>query len=278
MEGLNSAVINLPPSVVNHLRSAAETAEGTALTQLQTILNNIELAREKQLPLCQDTGLPAFFVEVGHDFPVQAAILPAIKKAVETATSELPLRPNTVNPLNEANSGDNSGVKMPLVDWELVAGNRCKIYILPKGGGAENHCSLQMLNPSAGLTGVRDVVVEKVIAAGGQPCPPVVVGVGLGGSADTALKLAKKSLFRPLSEPNPEAEAAAIEAEMKQTINARGDGPMGLGGEPTALAVHLNLAARHPASLPVGIVLQCWAHRYAVVEFGPDGSWRVVQN
>jgi len=275
--GIKSAVTTLPPAVTERLREAAKTATGAALTQLQTILKNIELAEEKQLPLCQDTGLLAFFVEAGHDFPAQEEIYPAIKEAVATATRAVPLRPNTVNPLNGKNYGDNSGPQMPLVDWELEAGDSCKIYIFPKGGGAENHCALKMLAPSTGLNVVKDVVVEHVVAAGGQPCPPVLVGVAVGGSADSALKQAKKSLFRPIGEPNPDPEAAEIEAEILEAINARGAGPMGLGGEPTALAVHLNLSARHPASFPVGIVIQCWAHRYSVIEFDPKGSWRLVR-
>lgn len=276
-EALARAATILPEDVVQALREARDREEGPARVQLEAILKNVEMAKAGKLPICQDTGTPTFFVRFGLDFPRLDEIFSAIPEAVRKATKNVPLRPNTVHPFTGKNPGDNTGRYIPAVTWEPVPGNSVEIHILPKGGGSENCCALKMLPPGVGLRGIKEAVVEHIVSCGGLPCPPTIVGVGIGGGADLALKLGKIALLRPIKERHPEPEVAALEAELEELINASGVGPMGLGGKTTVLAVHVEYAHRHPASLPVGIVVQCWAHRRATVRIHPDGSVTVSQ-
>lgn len=276
-KALGQAVTTLPGDVVQALREAWAREEGPAKVQLEAILKNVEMAKKSGLPICQDTGTPTFFVRFGLDFPHLKALFSAIPEAVRRATEEVPLRPNTVHPFTGKNPGDNTGRYVPAVTWEPVPGDSVEIHVLPKGGGSENCCALRMLAPGVGLKGIKEAVVEHVVGCGGLPCPPTIVGVGIGGGADLALKLGKIALLRPLNERHPEPEVAALEEELEELINASGVGPMGLGGRTTVLAVHVEYAHRHPASLPVGIVVQCWAHRRATVRIHADGSVTVSQ-
>lgn len=277
VEALTRASTTLPEEVVQALRAAQDREDGPAKVQLEAILKNVEMARTGKVPICQDTGTTTFFVRFGIDFPHLKTLTQAIPEAVRRATKEVPLRPNTVHPFTGKNPGDNTGRYVPVITWEPVAGDSVEIQVLPKGGGSENCCALKMLAPGVGLKGIKEAVVEHVVAAGGLPCPPTIVGVGIGGSADLVLKLGKLALLRPLRKRHPEPEVAALEEELEELINASGVGPMGLGGKTTVLAVHVEYAHRHPASLPLGIVVQCWAHRRAAVLIGPDGSVTVRQ-
>lgn len=276
-EALARASTILPAEVVQALRRARDAEDGPARVQLEAILKNVEMAKEGRLPICQDTGTPTFFVRFGVDFPRLKELMEAIPEAVRRATSSVPLRPNTVHPFTGKNPGDNTGRFVPAVTWEPVSGKEVEIHVLPKGGGSENCCALKMLTPGVGLRGVKEAVVEHVVSCGGLPCPPTIVGVGIGGGADLAMKLGKLALLRPLGTRHPEAEVAALEAELEELINASGVGPMGLGGKTTVLAVHVEYAHRHPASLPLGIVIQCWAHRRAAVRIHADGSITISQ-
>lgn len=276
-EALKQAATALPDEVVQALGEAWRREEGPARVQLEAILKNVEMAKAQKVPICQDTGTPTFFVRFGLDFPHLKSLVSAIPEAVRRATKDVPLRPNTVHPFLGQNPGDNTGRYIPAITWEPVPGDFVEIHVLPKGGGSENCCALRMLPPGAGLKGVKEAVVEHVVGCGGLPCPPTIVGVGIGGGADLALKLGKIAILRPLKERHPEPEVAAVEEELEELINASGVGPMGLGGKTTVLAVHLEYAHRHPASLPVGIVVQCWAHRRATVHIGPDGSITIAQ-
>ena len=271
-EALAQAATVLPEDVVRVLEAARDREEGPARVQLEAILHNVRIAREGQVPICQDTGTPTFFVRFGTGFPHLAELAAAILEAVRLATREVPLRPNTVHPFTGENPGDNTGRHIPYVTWEPVDGDEVEIYLLPKGGGSENCCALKMLPPGVGLKGVKEAVVEHVVACGGKPCPPTIVGVGIGGGADLSLKLGKLALLRPVGERHPEPQVAALEEELEELINASGVGPMGLGGKTTVLAVHAEYAHRHPASLPVGIVVQCWADRRARVVISPSGE------
>jgi fumarase alpha subunit (EC 4.2.1.2) len=276
-EALARASTILPEEVVQALRKARDEEEGPARVQLEAILKNVEMAKAGKLPICQDTGTPTFFVRFGVDFPKLGELLEAIPEAVRRATKAVPLRPNTVHPFSGKNPGDNTGCFVPAVTWEPVPGKDVEIHVLPKGGGSENCCALKMLTPGVGLRGVKEAVVEHVVSCGGLPCPPTIVGVGIGGGADLAMKLGKLALLRPLGARHPEPEVAALEKELEELINASGVGPMGLGGKTTVLAVHVEYAHRHPASLPLGIVIQCWAHRRATVRIASDGSITVSQ-
>ena len=282
IEGLSEALARaatvLPGDVVAALERARDREEGPARVQLEAILKNVGIAREGKVPICQDTGTPTFFVRFGTGFPYLAELMAAIPEAVRKATREVPLRPNTVHPLTGENPGDNTGRHIPHVTWLPVEGDEVEIFLLPKGGGSENCCALKMLPPGVGLKGVKEAVVEHVVACGGKPCPPTIVGVGIGGGADLSLKLGKLALLRPVGERHPEPQVAALEEELEELINASGVGPMGLGGKTTVLAVHVEYAHRHPASLPVGIVVKCWADRRARVLISPSGEITVTGN
>ena len=272
---IRKAETELPADVISALEKAYEVEEGIAKTQIGAILENIKLARESNRPMCQDTGIQTFFVTVGVEFPYIDKLRDLIVEGVKTATKEIPLRPNTVEPFTGENHKDNLGDYIPYITWDFVDGSDVHITAFPKGGGSENMSKLGMLKPGVGIEGVKDFVVEEMIKAGGNPCPPTVVGVGIGGGADLSLKLGKKALLRPVGVRHKDKTVAAVEEELIKRINDSGVGPMGLGGKTTVLDVHIEKAHRHPASLPVGIVVQCWADRRAGMVIHSDGSWRV---
>lgn len=256
------AAIKLPMDVKKALKDAYDLEEDeTALLNLEAILENIKIAEEKNLPLCQDTGLPIIFVKLGN---VQVENLKeGIINGVKKATEVVPLRPNVVDPLTRKNSGNNIGRFIPQIDIELVDTDQLEITIFPKGFGSENNNALKMALPGEGEEGIKQFVLETVLSAGGKPCPPTVVGVGIGGSSDMALKLAKKALLRKVGEHHPEERMANMENEMLEMVNATGIGPMGLGGKTTALDVKIEYADTHTAGLPIGVCIQCWAARRA---------------
>jgi len=275
-EAIGKAATILQPDVVRALEATRDRETGPARVQLEAILENVRIAREGKVPICQDTGTISFFVKLGTKFPHLADLLQALPEAARGATKAVPLRPNTVHPFTGKNPGDNTGRYIPAITWEMVDGDRAEVHVLPKGGGSENCSILKMLPPGVGLRGVKEAVVEHVVNCGGLPCPPTIIGVGIGGGADLSLKLGKMALLRPLGQRHPEPEVAALEAELEELINASGVGPMGLGGKTTVLAVHAEYAHRHPASLPLGIVVQCWAHRRATVRIRVDGTLEVA--
>lgn len=272
---IKKAETELPEDVVKSLKNAYKIEEGIAKTQIDAILKNIDLAKKSARPMCQDTGIQTFFVEVGIDFPEINKLKEIITNGVKKATKEVPLRPNTMDPFTGINHKDNTGEHIPYITWEFTEGDNVTITAFPKGGGSENMSKLGMLKPGVGMEGVKDFVVEEMIKAAGQPCPPTIVGVGIGGGADLSLKLGKKSLLRPVGVRNKDKNIAKIELELIKRINASGIGPMGLGGKTTVLDVHVEMAHRHPASLPVGIAVQCWANRRAKMTIKSDGSWEV---
>ncbi len=244
---------------------------------LEAILRNLRAAEERGLPICQDTGTPTFYLEVGEDFPLRASLREAILSAVRRATEEVPLRPNAVNPWTNRNSGDNTGRGVPIIHWEVVEGDGLMVRYLAKGGGSENVSALYMLSPSKGVAGIERAVIDAALRAGPKPCPPVIVGVGVGGGADAALAAAKRATMRPVGVRSSDQEASKLEERLLDAINSLGMGPMGLGGRTYALDVHVEWLHRHPASLPVGVSMICWAARRATVEFRPDGSYEILE-
>ena len=267
---LKMAVTKLPKDIEDALKSAHEReTNDTAKTQLSAILTNLEIA-DTGIPMCQDTGIMIFYVKVGDKFPFIGEIKDALTKAVRKATAEVPLRPNAVNPIVGGNSGDNIGKKIPWINWEIVDGDSLEITAFPKGGGSENVCIVGMLKPGVGLTGVKKLVVDNAMSYMGKACAPNIIGVGIGGGADIAIKVAKQQLMRPLTDKHPEPEVAKIEQEIMEAINATGIGPMGLGGDTTVLGVKVDYAMRHPASLPVGVAVQCWAARKSTAIISKD--------
>ena len=261
---IRQAVIYLPEDVKQALQEAyrEETGE-TARAQLETILRNVALAEESQVPLCQDTGTITFYIKAGAEAKNLDKMEAALVEATRRATREIPLRPNAVNPFTGENSGDNTGRFTPRLNWEITSGSSIELTVAPKGGGCENVAALKMLLPSGGTKALKKFVVDSVIKAGAQPCPPTVLGVGVGGGAETAMKLAKKALLRPMNEANPHPEIARLERELLEAANMTGIGPMGLGGKTTALDVHVDYAHRHPASYPAAVAFNCWTARRA---------------
>lgn len=269
---IDFAVTALPANMEEVLKKALneETSE-IAREQLKAILKNIQVAREKHIPICQDTGIQMFHLSVGEDFPLKAELPKIITEAVRKAKSGALLRPNAVHPLTRLNTKDNTGIDVPYIEWNLLEGNTLEVEIIPKGAGSENMSALKMLNPGDGLKGVKRFIIETVAAAGGKPCPPYVLGVGIGLCSDGVMKLARRASMRSLQKQNEDPEIANLEDELLGLVNETGIGSMGLGGRITALAVNIEVGHTHTAELPVGIIFQCWAARRAAARIYPNG-------
>ena len=269
---LRLAVTDLPQDVVNGLEKALKLeSNSTAKSQLEAILENIKLARQRSIPMCQDTGIQIFYLTVGSKFPLITEIPQILDNAVRRGTQEIPLRPNTVNLLFHKNPGDNTGRYIPWINWKIVKGKDLQITAFPKGGGSENVSKLRMLTPGQGLKGMKQFVIDSVIETGAKACPPIIIGIGIGGGADICMKIAKEQLLRPVGQRHPDQKIAVMEEELLEAINKTGIGPMGLGGDTTSLDVHIDFAMRHPASFPVGLAVQCWAARRASATITSEG-------
>jgi fumarate hydratase subunit alpha len=233
-------------------RETSPVAKG----ELRNILDNLSRAEELGLPICQDTGVPVVYLTIPSSVPYCNALLDAIREGIRKATSDVPLRPNVVDPISRENTHDNTGAGIPSID--VTPGNQLTITVLPKGAGAENMSRIAMLLPSEKAC-IPEFVAETMLIAGGRPCPPVILGVGIGGNFDQVASLAKEALLLPVDTMDP------FEQELCDTVNKLGIGPMGLGGDTTALAVKVKRASCHTASLPVAVNVQCWASRRATV-------------
>lgn len=227
---------------------------------LRQLIENDRLAAEKQMPLCQDTGMAVIFMDIGQDVHFTGGdVNRAIEEGVRRAYRDGCFRASVLTPLTRINTKDNTPA---VVHVRIVPGDRVTITAAPKGFGSENMSRLFMLTPSQGVEGVKDAIVEAVRLAGGNPCPPVVVGVGIGGTAERAMQMAKHSLTRACGEPSPDPMLAGMERELLARINDLGIGPQGLGGRTTALAVHIEQMPTHIAGLPVAVNMQCHAARH----------------
>lgn len=252
---------NLGDDVVTALQQAIEQEESpTGKEVLSELIENARIAKKESLPVCQDTGLGVVFVELGQNVHLTGGnLIEAINEGIRQGLQKGYLRPSLCDCLTRHNTGDNTPA---FIHLELVPGNKVKIIVMPKGGGSENMNGVMMLTPSAGLEGVKESVIKRVKDAGANPCPPIIVGVGIGGTLEKAALIAKKALLRPIGTTNTDPEIAAIEADLLGRINALGIGPSGYGGRKTALAVHVVMIPCHIASLPVAVNLQCHAHRH----------------
>lgn len=252
------------PDDVKEALNKALTAEKSTLGKkvLEELIKNAETAKEENLPLCQDTGLAVVFIELGQDVHVEGNLVEAVNEGVRKGYEEGYLRKSVCDPFTRKNTGDNTPA---IVHLEIVPGDKLKLQFAAKGGGSENMSALAMLKPAEGVDGIKRFVREKIIQASGNPCPPLVLGVGIGGSMERAAYLAKKALMRKVGEPNPEPEIAKLERELLGVINDTGVGPMGYGGRVTALAVHVLAQPCHIASLPVAMNINCHSHRHAEV-------------
>jgi fumarate hydratase subunit alpha/L(+)-tartrate dehydratase alpha subunit len=271
------ALKQLPPDVKHALaRAHARETHPRARSILATMLRNVDVAETHGLMVCQDTGTPVFRVRVGRGFPLERlgghAIGEALAAGVRRATTAHPLRSSICHPLTRENPQTNTGWRIPVVDWTFLPdGDALELAMMPKGSGSENMTFLRMLPPAAGVAGIKRFVLECVVEGGGKPCPPTVVGIGIGGTADLCVKLAKEAIWRPVGEPHPDPDLAKLESDLLEAINQTGLGPMGLGGDTTALAVMVEAAYTHITQNPVAVTLQCWRGERASARIQADG-------
>ena len=254
------ANVNLSQNVIDAIESAIPKEESPVGKEvLRELIKNAEMAKAEKLPICQDTGLAVTFVEIGQDVHItdgdfSGAIAEGVKRAYEKGY----LRKSCCDPFTRKNTGDNTP---PIIHIKIVPGDTLKIIAMPKGGGSENYGEVRMLTPSQGREGVIAFVLEMVKKGGPNPCPPIIVGVGIGSNLETSAELSKEALMVPLGTRNSDPEIAALETEILNEINKTGIGPQGYGGTITALDVHVRMLPCHIASLPVAVNIQCHAHR-----------------
>jgi fumarate hydratase subunit alpha len=258
------AAYTLSDDVLTAFDRALETETAPAAREIIELLKeNARIAREERIPICQDTGIAVFFVEFGQDLRIKNGFLTdAINDGVRKGYREGYLRKSVVDPLTRKNTGDNTPA---IVYTELVPGDKLKLSFMPKGAGSENMSAIRMLRPTDGMDGIRSFVLECVETAGANPCPPVVIGVGIGGDFEKAALLAKKALLRPVGSPNAKLELASLEETLLKAVNKTGIGPEGLGGKVTAMAVHVESFPCHLASLPVAVNINCHAARHKTI-------------
>ena len=258
------ANFELGDDVVNALKHALTYEESPVGKDiLNQLIENANIAREERIPICQDTGVAVIFAEMGQEVSIVGGeFISALEEGIRQGYKEGYLRKSLCHPFTRKNTGDNTPI---IVHLDIVPGEALKIWVVPKGGGSENMSQLFMLPPSTGWSGVKEKVVQTVVDAGPNPCPPTIVGVGIGGNFEQSALLAKKSLLRPLGTENPDPEQSNMEDELLKDINKTGVGPQGLGGRVTSLAVHLLMMPCHIASLPVAVNIQCHASRHVEI-------------
>jgi fumarate hydratase subunit alpha len=251
---------NLPDSVYEAFGKAVEREESPVGKEvLKELMANADLARSEQMPMCQDTGIAVTFMEIGQDVHIVGGPLEeAVNEGVRRAYKNGYLRKSCCDPFSRANTGDNTPA---ILHVKIVPGERIKIVALPKGGGSENYGEVRMLVPSEGKEGVKSFVLQMVNKGGPNPCPPIIVGVGIGGNFETSALLSKEALMVPVGKRNDDPSLAALETEILEDINKSGIGPEGYGGSVTALDVHVRMTPCHIASFPVAVNIQCHAHR-----------------
>jgi fumarate hydratase subunit alpha/L(+)-tartrate dehydratase alpha subunit len=264
----------LPPDIKGGFARLTETETAPrAQTILATMVKNIEVAEENENLLCQDTGVPIYNVELGRGVEVDGYDLKAaIRKGCERATREHPLRSSVVHPLTRKNDHTSCGIEVPVIHIDFSdRPNVLDIQMVPKGSGSENNSFLKMAIPAEGIDAIKVFVIDCVINAGGKTCPPTIVGVGIGGTSDLCVALAKRAAIRPLGSKCSDPEGARLEQELSQAVNRLGVGPQGLGGDSTAFAVHIELASTHITMNPVAVNMQCHSARRSRATFTPDG-------
>ncbi|MBF1162590.1 MAG: fumarate hydratase [[Eubacterium] sulci] len=256
---------HLPPDMKRQIISSSkEESWETASIILDQIIENFNIADENLQPICQDTGLACVFLSIGQDVHIKGNLEEAVNEGVRKGYSQGYLRKSVVSdPLNRVNTGDNTPA---MIYYDICPGDKIKITVAPKGFGSENMSQIKMLKPSDGIDGVKDFVIKVVEDAGPNPCPPIVVGVGIGGTFDKAAYLAKKALMRPVDQRNSEDFYAELEEELLKKINALGIGPQGFGGRTTALAVNIEKFPTHIAGLPVAVNINCHVTRHMTEE------------
>jgi fumarate hydratase subunit alpha/L(+)-tartrate dehydratase alpha subunit len=264
----------LPPDIKEGLRRLAGTeTDATAKSVLGTMITNIRVAEDTENLLCQDTGIPIYNVTIGRGVEVDGADLQlAIRRGCERATREHPLRSSVVHPITRKNEHSSCGPGVPPIHFEFSdEPDRLVLEMVPKGSGSENNSWLRMAIPAEGVDAIKTFVVDCVLDAGGKTCPPTIVGVGVGGTSDLCVALAKRAATRPLGSACPDPEGAALEKSLTEAVNMLGVGPQGLGGDSTAFAVHVEIAATHITMNPVAVNMQCHSARRASASLTPSG-------
>lgn len=275
-ELLKRAATKLPKDVKDALFKAYEQERSeTGKAHLKAIIENVEMAEKYNMCICQDTGIPLFFVKWGLKSGIYIDIRKPLMEATEKATKDVPLRHNVINPLTKENPGTNVGWGMPYIYYDLEPeSDFLEITAVPKGFGSEAKSSLVWIVTSESMPeAITRCVIDNTLMAGGEPCPPTIVGLGIGGTGDIAMHLAKKAILRfPLGSPNPDPVVAELERKIFKALNQTGLGPMAMGGDTTCLAVHAEICGTHTAVVPLGIAYQCWAARYSTARIYPNGK------
>jgi fumarate hydratase subunit alpha/L(+)-tartrate dehydratase alpha subunit len=264
----------LPPDIKGGFARLTETETMPRAQEiLGTMVTNIRVAEENENLLCQDTGVPIYNVTIGHGIEVDGYDLKqAIRKGCERATREHPLRSSVVHPLTRKNEHTSCGIEVPVIHIDFSdKPNELSMMMIPKGSGSENNSFLKMAIPAEGINAIKEFVIDCVVNAGGKTCPPTIVGVGLGGTSDLCVALAKRAATRPLGSHCEDPEGAKLEKELSDAVNKLGVGPQGLGGDSTAFAVHIELASTHITMNPIAVNMQCHSARRASATFTPDG-------
>ncbi len=264
---------DLPPDVREALNKAyARETNPSARAVFDAMFKAIEVADKKQRLLCQDTGLPIFKVKIGTDFPWDGAqIKEALYEGCKRATQEHPFRSSATHTITRVNPQTSVGDGLPIIYWDFVKGSdKLDMLIVPKGSGSENMSKMQMFYPQHGIKAVKKFILDTVVESSGNPCPPGIIGVGLGGTADLVMKLAKDAICRPVGQRNPDPMLAKMEVELEEAINATGRGAQGLGGDVSCLAVHIEAAYTHITQNPVAVNTQCWPARRSRAIISPN--------
>ncbi|WVN41132.1 fumarate hydratase [beta proteobacterium MWH-UniP1] len=268
------ALKQLPPDIKTGFdKLAKKESNATAQSILGTMIKNISVAEDTDNLLCQDTGIPIYNVWIGRDVAVDGvALKAAIRKGCERATREYPLRSSVVHPITRKNDHTSCGIEVPVIHIDFVeTPGMIKLEMVPKGSGSENNSYLRMAIPAEGLQAVKTFVIDSVLASGGKTCPPTIVGVGVGGTSDLCVALAKRAATRALGSQCGDAEGRKLEEELTKAVNQLGIGPQGLGGDGTAFAVHVEMAATHITMNPVAVNMQCHSARRASAVISQNG-------
>jgi len=268
------ALCDLPPDVRQALKRAHDRETNpTAREVFKTIFKTIEVADRDRTLICQDTGLPIYMVKIGAGFAWNGyEIKTRLNEGAKRATLEFPFRGSSTHPLTRVNPQTSVGEGLPVIYYDYTDDDGLDILMAPKGSGSENMSAMQMFYPAHGVAALKKFVLDTVFKSGANPCPPGVIGVGIGGTADLVMRLAKEAIVRPVGQRHHDPEVAAMEVELEDAINATGRGPMGLGGDVSTLAVHIETAHTHITQNPVAVNTQCWPARRARARISPDGQ------
>lgn len=271
---------HLPDDVLDKLKELRSKEDAPmAKVFYDAMFKDLEMADALDRPCCQDTGVIQYFIRVGTGFPLIDEMADCLGEAVKQATMAGPLRHNVVEVFDERNTGNNVGTRIPWLDWEIVpAGDEAEIYVYMAGGGCSLPGAAKVLMPLEGYEGVVSFVFDQIVSYGINACPPLLVGVGIAGSAEVAAKLSKKALLRPLGSHNSNPRGAELETMMEKGLNEIGLGPGGITGKQSVLGVHIEQAGRHPATIAVGLSTGCWAHRRALIKFDADLNYEVLSH